>query len=104
MTGRLEQTLDSTEALVRAYSDLIRAGQPAIIDGSPIADHVYSEDMTSEGRLQFMLAGGGPTIYLVLDRGTETAELVGSGWGETVHRADDAQRSLATFAAAYMQR
>lgn len=104
MTDRLEQTLDSTEALVRAYSALIHAGQPAVIDDSPIADHVYAEDTTSEGHLQLMLAGGGPTIFLVLDRGTGTAELVGSGWGKTVHRADDAQRSLATFAAAYLGR
>ncbi len=104
MTDRLKQTLDSTEALVRAYSDLIRAGRPAIIDDSPIADHVYAEDTTSDGHLQLLLAGNGPTVHLVFHRDTESAELVGSGWGETVHRADDAQRSLSTFASAYLHR
>jgi hypothetical protein len=104
MTDRLEQTLDSTAELVRTYADLIRAGQPPVVDDSPIADHVYAEDTTSDGHLRLLLAGGGPTVFLVFDRGTETAELVGSGWGETVHRSDDAHRSLATFAAAYAGR
>lgn len=104
MTDRLEQTLDSAAALVREYSDLVLAGQPAVIDDSPIADHVYAADTTAEGHLQLMLAGNGPTIYLVVDRSTGAAELVCSGWGQTVHRADDAQRSLATFASAYLHR
>lgn len=101
MADHVTQTLDGTEALVRAYAELIRAGKAPILDDTPLSDNIYAEDRKDDGRLQLMLAGGGPTVYLVYDPGTGTAELVGIGWGEPVHRADDAQQSLATFAAAY---
>ncbi|WP_396908028.1 hypothetical protein [Mycolicibacterium sp.] len=79
---------------------LIRAGQPPIIDDTLLADHGYAEDRTDDDRLQLMLAGGGATVHLLFDPKSSTAELVGIGFGETVRRADDPQKSLATFATA----
>ena len=104
MAAQLEQILDTTEALVRAYADLIRAGRPPVIDDSPLAEHVYAEETTEDGHLRLLLAGNGPTVHLDYNQGTQTAVLVGSGWSETAHRADDAHGSLAAFAAAYARR
>lgn len=101
MANRETETLDGVEELVRAYAELISAGKPPVLDDTPLADNVYAEDRTDDGRLRLMLAGGGPTVYLVYDEATGTAELVMIGSGETIRRSDTEKKSLATFAAAY---
>ncbi len=96
------QTLVGTEELVRAYSALIRDGQPAVIDGERLEDQVYAAEHTPSGDLELMLAGGGPSVYLVFDQRRHTASLLGVGFSERITRPDDEQRSLAVFADAYI--
>lgn len=99
----LQMEVDGVMALVRQYADLLRAGEPAIVDEADIASCVYAEEREG-GVVSLMLCGGGPSVYLDYTPAVGSAQLRGVGCSESYVLADDPQGSLEMFAKAYLRR